>query len=43
MKKVYENAKLDIVEFDADVITSSGGDSTPDVAGFGFDVPYDEF
>jgi hypothetical protein len=42
MKKTYENAKIDIIEFDSDVITTSGGD-TPDVAGFGFDTPYDTF
>ena len=42
MKKTYENAKLDIIEFSSDVITSSGGNA-PDVAGFGFDVPYDNF
>ena len=42
MKKIYENAKLDIIEFDTDVITASGGNAT-DIAGFGFDVPYDEF
>ena len=42
MKKTYENVKLDIIEFDTDVITSSGGNA-PDVAGFGFDTPYDEF
>ena len=42
MKKTYETAKLDIIEFVSDVVTSSGGNA-PDVAGFGFDVPYDEF
>lgn len=42
MKKTYEAVKFDIVEFSSDIITTSGG-STPDVAGFGFDVPYDEF
>ena len=41
MKKTYENAKIDIIEFDTDVRTASG--DTPDVAGFGFDVPYDTF
>ena len=41
MKKTYENAKIDIIEFASDVITASG--DTPDVSGFGFDVPYDTF
>ena len=43
MKKTYEAVKFDIVEFSSDIITTSGGESTPDVAGFGVDVPYDEF
>ena len=42
MKKTYEAVKFDIVEFSSEVITTSGGNA-PDVAGFGFDVPYDEF
>ena len=42
MKKTYENAKIDIIEFDADVITASGG-TTTDIAGFGFDTPFDNF
>ena len=42
MKKTYESVKFDIIEFSSDIITASGGNA-PDVAGFGFDTPYDEF
>ena len=41
MKKTYENAKIDVIKFDSDIITTSG--NAPDVASFGFDTPYDTF